>query len=89
MPRCTMASVWVSMELVASSMIITGGVGHGGAGNGQQLPLALAEVGAVAGQHGVVAVGQAADEIIGAGQTGRSDALLVMGFQVARSGCSP
>src|SRR5699024_6114519 len=58
-------------------------VGHGRAGNGQQLALALAQVGAVAGQHGVVAVGQAADKVVRAGQLGGGDALLVMGVQVA------
>ena len=67
MPRWTMASVWVSMELVASSMIMTGGSATAARGDGQQLALALGQVGAVAGQHGVVALGQAADEVVGAG----------------------
>src|SRR5699024_8832450 len=35
------------------------------------------------GQHGVVAVGQPADEVVRAGQPGRGDALLVVGVQVA------
>ena len=47
MPRCTSASVRVSMELVASSRIMTGRIGHRRAGDGQQLPLALREVRAV------------------------------------------
>ena len=37
-------------------------VGHGGPGNGQQLALALAQVGAVPGEDRVVPIGQAADE---------------------------
>ena len=45
-------------------------VGHRRPGDGQQLPLALAEVGAVAGEQGVVAVGQTADEVVGVGQPG-------------------
>ena len=64
-------------------------VGHGRPGNGQQLPLALGEVGAVAGEHGVVAVGQAADEAVGVGQLGGGDALLVAWRPGCRSGCSP
>ena len=59
------------------------GIGHRRPGNGQQLALALGQVGAVAGQHGVVAVGQPADEVVRAGQPGRGDALLVVGLQVA------
>ena len=83
MPRWTSSSVRVSMEEVASSRMRTGGIGHGGAGDGQQLPLALAEVGPVAGEHGVVALRQAADEAVGVGQLGRGDALLVRGVQTA------
>ena len=48
-----------------------------------QLALALGEVRAVAGEHGVVAVGQAADEAVGVGELGRGDALLVRGVKVA------
>ena len=59
MPCCTMASVRVSMEEVASSRIMHRRIGHRRPGNGQQLPLALGEVGAVAGEHGVVPIGQA------------------------------
>ncbi len=57
------------------------GIGHCGPGDGQQLALALAEVGAVAGDPGVVALGQAADESVGVGQFGRGDALFVPGVQ--------
>ena len=35
---------------------------HGGPGNGQKLALALGEIGAVAGDHGVVAFGKPADK---------------------------
>ena len=38
-------------------------VGAGGSGDVQQLPLALTEVSAVAGQPGLIAIGQVADEI--------------------------
>ena len=58
-------------------------VSHSGPGNGQQLPLALAQVGAVAGEGRVIALGQAGDEIVGAGQLGGGDALLVGGLQAA------
>ena len=58
-------------------------VGDGCAGDGQQLTLALRQVRAVAGQHGVVALGQALDEAVGVGQTGCGDALLVGGLQTA------
>ena len=43
-------------------------VGHGGAGDGQQLALALRQVRTVAGQHGVVAIRQTLDEAIRVGQ---------------------
>ena len=56
MPRCTMASVRVSMELVASSRIITGGSATAARAMAMQLPLALREVRAVAGQQRVVAL---------------------------------
>ncbi len=58
-------------------------VSNGGTGNGQQLALALAQVGAVAGQHGVVAIRQAADEAVGVGQLCGGNALLVGGIQAA------
>ena len=54
-----------------------------GARDGKQLALALAEVGTVAEQHGVVALRQAADEVICTGQFGGGDALLIAGIQVA------
>ena len=58
-------------------------VSNGCAGDGQQLTLALRQVRTVAGQHGVVALGQALDEAVGVGQTGCGDALLVGGLQTA------
>ena len=60
-----------------------GRIGHGGPGYGQQLPLALAQVGPVTGEHSVVAVGQAAYEAVCIGQLCRGDALLVGGVQTA------
>lgn len=54
-------------------------VGHCGAGNGQQLTLALAEVGTIAGQHCLIPVGQAADKTVGVGQAGRRAAFFVGG----------
>ena len=83
MPACTMASVRVSMEEVASSRIITGGSATAARAMADQLALALRQAGAVAGEHGVVAVGQAGDEVVGVGELGRRDALLVGGVQVA------
>src|SRR5699024_9951957 len=58
-------------------------VGHRRPGNGQQLALALGQVGAVAGQHGVVAVGQPADEAVRVGQFGGHHAFFVGGVQPA------
>ena len=68
MPCCTMASVRVSMEEVASSRIMHRRIGHGCTRDGQQLPLALGETGAVAGEHGIVPIGQQADKAVGIGQ---------------------
>ena len=45
-------------------------VGQDGAGDGQQLALALAEVAGALGEHGLVALGQLADEVIGVGHLG-------------------
>ena len=83
MPRWTIASVRVSIELVASSRIMTGRVGHGRARDGEQLALALREVRAVAVEHRVVALGQPADEVVRAGQLGRVDARVVVRVQIA------
>ena len=58
-------------------------VGAGRPGDVQQLPLALAEVAAVAGEDGLVALGQAADEAVRAGQLGGGLHLLVGGVQAA------
>ena len=59
------------------------GIGHGGPGDGQQLALSLGEVGSVAGDHGLVALGEAADEGVGVGTLGGGNALLVGGVQTA------
>ncbi len=58
-------------------------VSHGHAGNGQQLPLTLTEVCAVAGELGVIALGQTGDEVVGIGQFCGTDAFLVGGIQLA------
>ena len=58
-------------------------IGDGGACNRDQLALALRQLRAVAGEHGVVAVGQAGDKVVRARELGRRDALLVGSVQVA------
>ena len=58
-------------------------VRHGGPGDGQQLPLALAQVGAVLRQHGLVALRQTGDEVVGPSQLRGGDTLLVGSLQVA------
>ena len=83
MPSWTSFSVRVSMEEVGFIQNQHRGIGHGSAGNGQQLTLALAQVGAVAGEHRVVAVRQMLDKAVGVGQTSRGDALLIGGGQSA------
>ena len=60
-----------------------GRVGHSGARNGQQLALALAELAAIPLQHGVVAVRQAFDKLIGVGQLGGCNAFLIGSIQLA------
>lgn len=82
MPRCTSASVRVSMEEVASSRISTGDLPrrHGrwpAAGVGP------AKVCTIAGEHGVVAFRQALDEAIRVGKAGGGDALFIGGIQPA------
>lgn len=57
------------------------GVGHHHAGDGEQLALALAEVAAPFGEQGVVAVGQAQDEVVGVGALGGFDAVGFAGFE--------
>ena len=57
------------------------GVGDGRARNGEQLALALRELGGVVGEHGLVAVGKATDEAVRTGELCRADALLVRGAQ--------
>ena len=51
------------------------GVGHSGPGDGQQLALALGELLALAGDDGLVPVGQTADELVGIGQAGPASIL--------------
>ena len=62
-----------------------GRVGDRRAGDGDELALALRKAAAVAGKHGVVAVGQHADEAVGVRELRRGDALLVGGAQLAVS----
>ena len=57
------------------------GLGHRRPGDGQQLPLALGEVCPVGGQHGLIALGQVGDEVVGVGDLGCPDAVLVRGRQ--------
>ncbi len=58
-------------------------VGHRGARDGEKLALALRELRAVAGDHGVIALRQAPDEAVRVGELGRRDALLVGGVKPA------
>lgn len=58
-------------------------VGDGCTRDGQQLPLALTQVAAVAGEYGVVAIGQTAYEAVGTHQLCGLDAVLVGGPEVA------
>ena len=58
-------------------------VGQDGAGDGQQLLLALAHVGGVLVQLHLVAAGQGADEVVGVGSLGGGNDLLVGGVQTA------
>ena len=83
MPSWTSASVRVSMEEVASSRISTGGSATAARAMASSWRWPWLRLAAVAGEHGVVAVGQAADEAVGVGQLGGGDALLVGGVQAA------
>ena len=56
---------------------------HRRPGNGQQLALALAEVAAVIGDPGVIALRQVADKGIRVGQTGSGADLLIGGIQLS------
>ena len=58
MPCCTSCSVRVSIERSRFVKNQHRRVGHCGAGNGQQLALALAEVGTIAGQHCLIPLGR-------------------------------
>ena len=80
-PSCTSVSVRVSMEEVASSRISTGGIGHSRPGNGQKLPLALAQVCPVPCENGLIAVRQTLDKIVGIGQLGGSHTFPIGGVQ--------
>ena len=73
-PCWTRCSVRVSMEDGGLVQNQHRRVRHCGPGNGQQLPLSLGEVGAVSGQHGLVAVRQPADKPIGVGKLCCGDA---------------
>ena len=54
-------------------------IGYRCPGDGQQLPLALAQAAAVTGDRGVVSLGQVADKAVGVGQLSRRHDLLVGG----------
>ncbi len=58
-------------------------VGEEGAGDGQQLALALAEIVSLFGDLGLVALRQAADEPVGIGQFGRCSNLFIRGIETA------
>ena len=60
-----------------------GRIGHFCPGNGNELPLTLGELGAVAGKLRLVAFGQPGDKIVGACQLGGLHALLIRGVQTA------
>ena len=84
-------SVRVSTLLVASSRIIIFGSGHHRPGDGDHLALSLAQVGAALGEHGVIALGQVHNKVVGIGLLGGFDALLFCGafsgiFQVVHHG---
>ena len=78
-----MASVRVSMELVASSRIITGGSATAARAMASSCRWPWDRLGAVAGEHGVVPLGQAADEVVGIGQGGGRLHLFIRGIQIA------
>ena len=58
-------------------------IGHRGAGDGDQLALALGQTGTIALKHRVVALGQHANEAIRINQTSGLDAFLIGGVQAA------
>ncbi len=60
-------------------------IGDGGARDGQQLALSLAQVCAVARHHRVVALRQAADEGVRVGDPGRPLNFLLRGIQLAET----
>ena len=90
------ASLHQSVHAVLNQLLGTGVDGRGGLiqnqcrrigdrspGNGQQLTLALAQIGAITGKHGLIAVRQTADKSVGVGQLSRLDAFFVSGIQLA------
>ena len=60
-----------------------GRIRHRRPGNGNQLPLALRKVRAVARQHGVIAVRQTGNEVVRVGKLCRPDAFLIRGVQLS------
>ena len=70
------------MELVASSSTSTGGSATAARAMASSLPLPLRQVRPVARDHGVIALRQARDEIVGVGKLRRRHHLLVRGVQV-------
>src|SRR5699024_1146377 len=56
-------------------------IGHGRPGDGNQLPLALAQIGPVSGKHGLVAVRQTPNETVGVGQLRGGNTFFVSGVQ--------
>ena len=82
-PRCTIASVRVSMELVASSKIIAGGSATAARAIEISWRCPWERLGAIAREHGVVAFRQAGDEVVRAGELGCGDAFRVACVEVA------
>ena len=64
-------------------------IGHRAPGDGDQLALALGELAAGPGDHGIVALRQLLDEAVGIGQLRRLDDLLVGGGEPAVSDVVP
>ncbi len=83
MPSCTMRSVRVSMELVASSRISTGGSATAARAMASSCRWPCERFAPVACQQSVVAVRKMFDERVGARQLRRSRHLCVGGVQFA------
>ena len=56
-------------------------VRNGGAGDGEELPLALAQIGPIAGEDCLVAIRKPPDKAVGVGQLRGGNALLIGGLQ--------